>query len=372
MAVRLQHVVLPMLLVANAYAHTVAAELPEPDEERVLNIYNWADYVAKNTLADFEAEYGVKINYDTYDSSEIVDAKLLAGRSGYDLVLHASTFAARLIPIGIFQQTNKDWLPNLEYLDPQLMPFFEKHDPGLLYMVPYFWGSVGFAYNVKMVRERIPDAPLNDGAMLFDPAIVAKLADCGVTWLDSPTDVLPLALLYLGYDSNSNVPEELIEAEALMKGVRPYIRYFHSGKLLLDLPNQDICFAMAWSGDSVTAMWRAKQAGLDVELGYGVPKQGFQGWFDSWYIPADAKHVRNAHLFLNYIHRPKVNADIANATFYTTPNLAARPYIDPKILNDPILYPGKEMFEIMHLREVLPPKDERQRTRLWARVKTGM
>ena len=157
-----------------------------------------------------------------------------------------------------------------------------------------------------------------------------------------------------------------------MKGVRPYIRYFNSAKLLLDLPNQDVCLAMAWSGESVTAMWRAKQAGLDVELGYGVPKQGFQGWFDSWYIPADAKHVRNAHLFLNYIHRPKVHAGIVNETYYATSNRAAWPYIDPEILNDPVLFPGKDMFAIMHLRKVLPPKVERLRTRMWARVKTGL
>lgn len=348
------------------------AELPEPDAERILNIYNWADYIGENTIEKFEAEYGIKINYDNYDSSEIVDSKLLAGRSGYDLILHATTFASRLIPLGIFQKTNKSWLPNLVHLDPELLPLFESYDPGLQYMVPYFWGSVGFAYNVRMVRERVPDAPLDDGAMLFDPEIVSKLADCGVTWLDSPTDAIPMALLYLGYDSNSINPRELKEAEELMKGVRPYIRYFNSTKVLLDLPNQEVCFAMAWSGDSSTAMWRAAQAGLDVELGYGVPKQGFQAWLDSWYIPADAKHVRNAHLFLDFIHRPKINAAIVNETYYATANRGAWPYIDPEILNDPILYPDERIFSILHLRIALPPKDERLRTRVWARVKTGL
>lgn len=348
------------------------AEQPLPDEERILNIYNWADYIGTETVANFEAEYGIKVNYDNYDSSEIVDSKLLAGRSGYDLILHGVTFASRLLPLDLFQQLNKDWLPNLKNLDPDIVVMFENYDPGLNYMVPYFWGSVGFAYNKKMVAERLPGVDINDGALFFDPAIVSKLADCGVSWLDSPTDVIPMALLYLGYDSNSIDPLELEEAEQVMQNVRPYVRYYSSTKILLDLPNQEVCVAMAWSGESTTAMWRARQAGLDVQLGYEVPRTGFQGWFDAWYIPADAKHVRNAHLFLDFINRPEVNANIVNETYYSSANRAAWPYIDPEILNDPILYPGPDILSILHFRQVLPPKQERVRSRLWARVKTGM
>jgi len=359
-------------LMATFALTVVHAELPDPDEERLLNIYNWADYIGSETVEKFEAEYGIRVNYNLYDSSEIVDSKLLAGRSGYDLVLHSVVFSSRLIPHDIFQPLNKDWIPNLRHMDPVVTNLIESYDPGLLHVVPYFWGTVGFAYNKAMVAERLPGVVIDDGIQFFDPEIVAKLADCGVSWLDSPSDVIPMSLLLAGYDSNSIVPEQLAAAEAVMQGVRPYVRYFSSTKLLLDLPNQEVCVAMAWSGESLTAMWRAQEAGLDVDLGYEVTSTGFQGWFDGWYIPTDAKHVKNAHLFLDFINRPEIHAAIVNETNYATTNKAARAYVDPEILNNPMSNPGPEILAIMHPRRVLPPKQERIRTRIWARVKTGM
>ncbi len=341
-------------------------------EQPLLNIYNWSDYIAPDTLANFERETGIKVNYDIYDSSEIVDTKLMAGSTGYDIVFHAASLAARLIPVGILQPLDKSRLDNWHNLDPLVLATYEEFDPGLRYGVPYTWGTTGFTYNVRRILERMPDAPVHSADLVFRPEIVSRFADCGVSLLDSPTDVLPMALIYLGYDANSVKPDELRAAENLLKAIRPYVRYFSSQKLLIDLPSEEICIAMSWSGEYSVAKRRAKEAGLDIDLAFDMPIEGMAAWFDAVYIPADARHPDNAHRFLNYLLRPEVIAAVTNFVGYANANAAATPLVDESLRIDPAVYPDAEVMRRMHTTRVLPPKIERLRSRSWARVKTGM
>src|SRR5262245_55880397 len=341
-------------------------------EPPVVNVYNWADYIGPTTLADFEAETGIRVNYDTYESSEIVEAKLLAGSTGYDVVGHGGQYSARLIPLGVFLPLDKSKLPHWKNLDPSVLEVLSEYDPGNVYAAPYMWGSTGFAYNVDMVRERIPDAPVGSGALIFDPRFMAKLADCGVSFLDSPTDVIPMALVYLGYDSNSIDPEHLRAAEALLQAVRPYVKYFSSARMLNDMPNREVCVAMSWSGDYATAQARAAEAGIEIDLAYTVPREGSIFWFDGFFIPADAPHPENAHRFIDFVLRPDVFAKITNQTRYANAVPAARPFEDPEIVADPAVYPTEGVIRLLQLTRNLPPKTERLRTRAFARVKAGM
>jgi len=341
-------------------------------EEPVLNVYSWADYIGSTTIRDFEAESGIKVNYDTYDSSETLDTKLLMGSTGYDVVSHDAAMAARLIPIGIFQTIDRARLRNWHLMDRRLLEMYAFYDPKNWYAVPYTWGSTGFAYNVDMIRARMPDAPVDSGRMLFDPAVVSRFADCGVSFIDSPTDVIPMAMLYLGRDPNSLDPKDLADVEKLLKAVRPYVRYFSSAKMLIDLPNEEVCIAMSWSGDYAQAMMRAKQVGKPVPLAYTTQKEGTLAWFDLWFIPADAPHPDNAHLFLNYLLRPDVAAPIVVETRYATPNLAAEKLIPPEILGDPAVFPPDEVRRSLYKGIIHGPIEERRRSRLWSRVKTGL
>ena len=364
MSTRFSHLIalLATLLTATAIA----------DEEPVLNFYNWADYIGPTTIADFEAEYGIKVNYDMYDSSEIVEAKLLTGTTGYDLVLHGGQYASRLIPIGIFQELDRSKLSNYDNLDPAILNKMELFDPGNRHAVPYMWGSTGFAYNVDMILERMPNAPLSSGDMIFDPEVAQHFADCGISFLDSPTDVVPLTLVYLGYEANTTNPDEIAHAEAVLKSVRPYIKYFSNSKMLIDLPNKDICLSLSWSGEYAVARDRAAEAGIDINLAYSVPEEGSVAWFDSLYILSDAPHPDNAYLLLDFLMRPEVIAEITNNIQYAHANRAAYALTKPEILNDPAVFPTQEIVDRMQINQSLPPKQERLRTRTWARVKTGM
>lgn len=341
-------------------------------EEKVLNVFTWPDYIAPDTIRNFERETGIKVNYDTYDSTEMAEARLLAGRTGYDVVVHAERYSARLIPIGVYRPLDKAKLPNLKNLDPWVMEKAALEDPGNRHGVPYLWGTTGFAYNERLVRERLPDAPVTSGDMIFDPEVVRHLADCGVTFIDEPTDVIPLAMLYLGRDPNSLDPKDLADVEKLLKGVRPYIRYFSSAKMLIDLPNEEVCVAMSWSGDYAQAMMRAEQVGRPVPLAYTVPKEGALAWFDLWFIPADAPHPDNAHKFLDYLLRPDVAAAIAMETRYATPNLPAIELLPPEVRDDPAVFPPESIRSSLHRGVIHDPLDERRRSRLWSRVKTGL
>lgn len=342
------------------------------EEEKVLNVYNWADYIAPTTIADFEAEFSIKVNYDLYDSTEIVEAKLLAGKTGYDVVVHAVRYSARLIPIGVYQPLDRTKLNLWDNLDPWVLESMGTYDPGNLYGFPYMWGTTGFAYNIDMIKERMPDAPLDSGDMIFRPDIVARFADCGISILDEPTDVIPLAMLYLGHDPNSMDPVHIKEVEDLIKAVRPYIRYFSSARMISDMPNEELCIAMSWSGDYAQAMQRAIDVGADIKLAYSVPKEGTVVWFDGMFIPADAPHPENAHLFINYLLRPEVIADISNYVRYANANRAARPLMPAEVVEDPAVYPTSEQLEHMDAGFIFGPKLERRRTRAWSRIKTGL
>jgi putrescine transport system substrate-binding protein len=350
----------------------VAAGPTSAAEQRVLNVFTWPDYIAPDTIRNFERETGIKVNYDTYDSTEMAEARLLAGHTGYDVVVHAERYAARLIPIGVYRPLDKAKLPNLRYLDPWVMQKVEMDDPGNRFGVPYLWGTTGFAYNRRMILQRMPDAPVTSGDMVFKPEVVKKFADCGVTFLDEPTDVIPMALLYLGRDPNSLDTKDLADVEKLLKGVRPYVRYFSSAKMLIDMPNEEVCLAMSWSGDYAQAMMRAQQVGKPVPLAYSTLKEGSLAWFDLWFILADAPHPDNAHRFLNYLLRPDVAAPIVIETRYATPNLAAIPLVPKEIRDDPAVFPPESVRKALYMGVIRDPIEERKRSRLWSRVKTGL
>jgi putrescine transport system substrate-binding protein len=346
--------------------------LSASEKTGVLNVYNWADYIGETTLADFEKEYGVKINYDVYDSTEIVDAKLMAGNTGYDVIVHAASNAARLIPHGMYLALDKSKLPNWKNLDPVLLANVEQYDPGNNYGVPYMWGTTGFSYNRGMLLERMKDPPLNSASLIFDPAIVSRFADCGVTLLDSPGEVISMAMIYLGHDSNSVEPAHLKQVEELLRSIRPYIKYFNSTKMLMDLPSKEVCIAMSWSGDYSVASSRARAAGIEIDLGYNIPIEGSLIWFDVAYIPSDAPNLENAYLFLDYIMRPEVIADISNFTGYANANLYATELVSPEITSDPGIYPDEVVLNRLSSARVLAPKIERRRSRVWTRVKSGL
>jgi putrescine transport system substrate-binding protein len=341
-------------------------------EEPVLNVYNWAEYIGPDTLAQFEAEYGIEVNYDLYDTTAVVDAKLLAGNSGYDVVLQALRFSPRLIEAGAFRPLDRERLTLWDNLDPTVLEMMAAYDPGNRYATPYMWGTTGFAYNVDMLLERMPDAPLDSAALVFDPANAARFADCGISLLDEPTMVIPVVMLYLGHDADSIEPGELAEAEAVLKSIRPYVRYFSSTKMGIDLPNGDVCIAMSWSGDYASAQVRADEVGKDINLAYMVPREGTVLFLDGLLIPADAPHPENAHLFLNFLMRPRVIAAISNYVRYANGNRASLPFIDPKLLADPAAYPRLEGHDNWRAGVVYEPKLERRRTRTWSRVVTGL
>ncbi len=337
-----------------------------------LNIYNWADYIDPALLEEFEREYGIDVNYDVYDSSEMVDTKLMTGHSGYDVVMHSTSFSTRLIPIGVYEIVDTSRLHNWHHIDTALIDKITADFGAEIAGVPYMWGTTGFTYNRDRVLARMPDAPLHSAAMIFDPTIVARFADCGVSLLDDPTSVIPMAMLYLGYPTNSVDPDHLREVEQLLKAVRPHIKYFSSTKTLLDLPSEEVCVAMSWSGDYSVASARAAEAGLDIDLGYTIPSEGSVDWYDVMYIPADAPHPDNAYLFLDFMLRPEIIARATNFTGYANANRSATALVDPKITSDPAIYPDPQTRQRLYPSQILAPKLERLRSRTWTKIKSGL
>ncbi len=337
-----------------------------------LNIYNWADYIHPDAITGFEKEFGIDITYDIYDSSEIVDTKLMTGRSGYDVVVHAASFTARLATVGIFHPVDFNKLPNWHHLDPNLIRRADEKYSNGLQGVPFFWGTTGITYNVDLIKERMPNAPLDSSALIFDPEIISKFTDCGISFLDDPTSVIPMAMMYLGYPANSVDLQQLKEVETLVKAVRPYITYFSSTKMLLDLPSEEVCIAMSWSGDYSVASNRAKEAGIDINLDYIIPKEGGGMWFDNMYIPEDAPHRENAYLFLNYMLRPEVIAASTDYIGYANANKSATPLVNPSLTANVAIYPDAETLQRLQTTEVLAPKEERKRSRTWTKIKTGL
>ncbi len=339
--------------------------------DKVLNIYNWSDYIAEDTIANFEKETGIKVRYDVFDSNEVLEAKLLAGNTGYDLVVPSASFVSRQIQAGIFQALDKSKLPNYKNLDPEIMKILEGYDPGNQHVVPWLWGTTGVGYNVKKIKERMPDAPLGSWDMLLKPEVVAKFKDCGVTLLDAPVEVIPTALRYLGLPTGSQSPEDLKKAEALVMGVRPSIKYFHSSQYINDLANGEICLVLGWSGDVFQAASRAAEARNGVEIKYFIPREGALMWFDTMAIPKDAKHVENALKFIDYVLRPKVIAAVSNVVSYPNGNAAATEFVNDEVKNDPAIYPDPATKAKLFPNVTNTPTFDRVLTRTWTRIKTN-
>src|SRR5450755_28904 len=340
-------------------------------EDKQLNIYNWADYIGKNTLAQFERATGIKVIYDTFDADTMLEAKVMAGGSDYDVVTTSTEFFSRQIKAGVYVPLDRSKLPNWKNLDPHILEVEALFDPGNRHAVPYIHSINGFAYNVDMVKARMSNAPLDSLDMLFKPEIIAKFADCGVSFLDSAEDVLQLALNYLHINPNSTKPEDFKAAERLILAVRPYIRAFDSSEYMNDLANAEVCIAMSFSADYATARARAKAAGVVVNLAFTVPKEGANVAYDALLIPVGAPHLDAAYQFLNFILEPRVIADITNELHYGNDNLAANALVDPRILSDPTIYPTPAIEARLYRTTEVSAVTERIRTRTWTRIKTA-
>lgn len=340
-------------------------------EEPVLNVYNWADYIGHDTIAEFERETHIKVVYELYDSNATLEAKMLVGRSGYDIVSTTTEFYGRQIAAGAYLPLDKSRLPNWKNLGPAVLAVQAAADPGNRYAVPYLHAMNGFAYNVDLVKARMPDAPTDSLAMIFDPKVVARFADCGVTFLDSAEDVIQLALAWLHRDPNSRRIEDLRDAEQAVMAVRPYVRTFDSNNYWHELASKEVCLSIAWSSDYSVAQARAREDGTGARLAFTLPKEGSNITYNAFLIPASAPHPRAAHRFLDFILRPRVIAQITNDTHYGNDNLAAAPFVDAGILHDPAVYPPPALRARLYLPAELGQEYDRLRTRAWTHIKTG-
>jgi len=337
-----------------------------------LNVYNWSDYIAKDTIPDFEKQTGIHVKYDNYDSDDTLQAKLLAGSSGYDIVVPTSNYMAKQIQAGVYQKLDKSKLPNLANLNPTLMKMISDADPGNMYGVPWAWGTDGVGYNVEAVKKAFGDnAPVDSWALVFDPANLSRLKSCGVSFLDAPADVFAAALQYLHKDPNSTNPADYQAAFQVLKQVRPYITQFNSSGYINDLANNDICVTIAWSGDVGIARRRTLEAKRSYEVKFSNVKEGGLLWFDVMVIPKDAPHPEAAMKWINYIEDPKVNAQITNEVFYPTANRAAHQFVTPAVANDQTVYPPDDVLKMATLMRPLPADIMRLENRLWAQLKSG-
>lgn len=336
-----------------------------------VHIYNWSDYIGTDTLANFEKASGIKPVYDVFDSNETLEGKLLAGRTGYDVVVPSNHFLGKQIKAGAFQKLDKSLLTNYSNLDPALLKRLEKNDPGNQYSVPYLWGTNGIGYNVDKVKEVLGVDKIDSWAVLFEPENMKKLAKCGVSFMDSADEMLPAVLNYMGLNPNSENPEDYKKAEEKLLKVRPYVTYFHSSKYISDLANGNICVAAGFSGDVFQAKARAAEAGKGVNIAYVIPKEGGNLWFDVLAIPADATNVKEAHAFINYLLQPEVIAQVSDHVGYANPNPGADKLMEQSIRTDEAVYPPQAVLDRTFVNFELPPKVQRLMTRSWTKVKTG-
>ncbi|MGI9350666.1 MAG: extracellular solute-binding protein [Rhizobiaceae bacterium] len=360
-------------LLACATAVSVLFFGPATAEDRVLKVTNWGEYIGEETIANFEKEYGIKVVYDTYDSSEAIDAKLLAGNSGYDVVSHAGSDTARLIKAGIVAPLDKSKLDNLKHMDPAIMgQLASDWDPGNNHFIPYMWGTHGVTFNEALVKETYPDAPIGSMDMIFDPKHMEALSKCGVSFLDSPGDIIPMALAHLGLDPNSTNKADYEKVGEMLAKIRPFIKTFDN-YAYQRMPQKEFCVAATWGPDGLLAMSGAAEAKTGVVLDFYLPEgeRRAQLWIDGWLIPVDAKNKEDAHLFLNYMMRPEVGAGDSNFTWYATANLTAKPMVDEAVTSSPAAFPTSKQVEKMYTTEVLPPKVERLQTRTWTDFKAG-
>jgi putrescine transport system substrate-binding protein len=339
--------------------------------DRVVNVYNWSDYIDESVLQQFTKETGIKVVYDVFDSNELLETKLLAGSSGYDVVVPSGTFLARQIEAGVFQRLDNAQLPNRQHMWPVVAARTQQYNPDNAYAVNYMWGTTGIGFNVDAVKKRLPKMPRNSWALLFDEKNAAKLKDCGIHVLDAPNEIIPAALNYLGMDGNSHKPADIKKAAALLAKVRPYVQKFHSSEYINALANGDICLAVGWSGDVFQAAARAEEAKNNVNVTYIIPKEGALMWFDMMAIPGDSKHVTEAHELINFLMRPDVIAKASNYVFYANGNLSSQKLLDPEMLNDPAIYPSKKTLKNLYVTTPYSAKVQRVVTRAWTKVKTG-
>jgi len=355
------------LLSAGIFVSSVNAS-----EEQVVKMYNWSDYVAEDTLENFRKETGIRVIYDVFDSNEVLEAKLLSGRSGYDIVVPSNSFLTKQIKAGVYSKLNRDQLPNHSNLDADLMSKLQTADPGNEHSVPYLWGTNGIGYNVAQVKAALgEDAPTDSLELIFNPKYAEKLGKCGLAVLDSPDEMIPQALLYLGLNPNSHKASDYKAAGKLLATIRPHITYFHSSRYISDLANGDICVAYGFSGDVFQAKARAEEAGNGHIIEYKIPKEGANLWFDMLAIPKDAPNKENAHKFVNYLLRPDVIAGITNYVAYANGNTASMKLIDKEVRENPAIYPSDEVINNLYVQQVRPLKAQRSMTRIWTGVKTG-
>jgi putrescine transport system substrate-binding protein len=353
-----------------------AAVAPAAAQERVVNFYNWSDYIDPTVVEAFTKETGIKVRYDTFDSNDTLEAKLLAGKSGYDVVVPTAYFLARQIAAGIFVKLDKSKLPNLVNAWPEIADRLAGYDPGNQYAVNYMWGTTGIGYNVKDARavlgaDATIGAAIDSWDDVFDPAKIAKFKDCGVHLLDSSDDIMPAALHYLHLDPNSSDPGDLQKAADLLGKIRPYVRKFHSSEYLNALATGEICFVVGFSGDIKQAQKRAAEAKGGVAVGYAIPKEGAQLWFDNLSIPKDAPNAAEAHALINYLLKSEVAAKNTNFISYANGNLASQKFVDQAILDDRTIYPDAATMAKLYTITAHDQKTQRLINRLWTRIKTG-
>ena len=360
-----------LLRLAAAVAASAIAATAAMAQERVVHVFNWSDYIDESVLADFTKETGIKVVYDVFDNNEIVETKLLAGGSGYDVVVPTGPFLARQIQAGVFQKLDKSKLPNLSNLWPEISERLAKYDPGNEYAVNYMWGTTGIGYNVEKVKAALGDVPIDSWDIIFKPENAEKLKACGINILDASDETFAIAMNYLGKDPDSKETADLEAGGEVYQKIRPFVRSFNSSAYIDELANGDTCITIGWSGDVLQAKDRAEEAGKGVQVNYVIPKEGTYMWFDNLAIPADAKNVEEAHAFINYMMKPEVIAKSSNYVKYANGNLASQQFIDKEVLENPSVYPPAEVLSKLFVISSYGPKEQRVLNRVWTKIKTG-
>jgi putrescine transport system substrate-binding protein len=360
-----------VVLLAALFGQAVFAPA-SAQSERVVNVYNWSDYIDPKVLEDFTKETGIKVVYDTFDANETLETKLLAGKSGYDVVVPTAYFLERQIKGGVFQKLDKSKLKNLGNVWPDIAKRLAVYDPGNQFGVNYMWGTTGIGFNVKAMRERFgPNGKIDSWDIVFKPENLTKFKDCGIHMLDSADDIIPAALHYLGLNPNSNDQKDLEKATELLLKIRPSVRKFHSSEYLNALASGEICLVVGWSGDIKQSQKRAAEAKNGIEIGYSIPKEGAQMFFDNLAIPKDAKHVDEALAFIDYLLRPEIAAKNSDLVAYANGNLASQKFIDKNVFDDKSVYPDIATMDQLYTVSARDQKSQRVLNRLWTKVKTG-
>ena len=360
-----------LLSIAAALAATAFGVSGVSAQERTVHVYNWSDYIDESILQDFTKETGIKVVYDVFDSNDILETKLLAGGSGYDVVVPTAPFLARQIQAGVFQKLDKSKIPNLSNLWPEISARLAKYDPGNEYAVNYMWGTTGIGYNVDKVKKALGDTPLDSWDVLFKPENAAKLKSCGVNILDASDETFAIGMNYVGKDPDSKETKDLEAGGKVYSDIRSSAKTFNSSSYIDDLANGDICITIGWSGDILQAKTRAEEAKNGVNIEFSIPKEGTYMWFDNLAIPADAKNVAEAHEFINYLMKPEVIAKASNYVQYANGNLASQKFIDESVLKNPAVYPSEETVKKLFTISPYGPKEQRVLTREWTAIKTG-